>query len=276
MIAGKGPASMALIDKSPASPLGKVRAMTDSGPAYPIESVDRALSLILAFEDSESITVTEAGKFLGVSRSTAFRLLNVLEHREFVRQDPRTKHFYSGPALLRVGLSAVQRSDIRTALRPTLEEIVIRVDETAHLVVLQRSDAFYIDCVEGSKIVRATPRVGTVLPAHLTAAGKVLLANLPSAQLDDVLAGKLVGLTKRSKTSATTIRRELGTVRKRGWALNDGESEEGLRAVAVLISAEDSGAGVDAAITVAGPTQRLTDARIEAFAQTMLSIVGAN
>src|SRR6185312_16390664 len=104
----------------PAALLDNVRAMNDSGPAYPIESVDRALSLILAFEDSESITVTEASKFLGVSRSTAFRLLNVLEFREFVRQDPRTKIFHTGPALLRVGLSAVQRSDIRTTIRPLL------------------------------------------------------------------------------------------------------------------------------------------------------------
>jgi len=158
--------------------------MNDSGPAYPIESVDRALSLILAFEDSESITVTEASKFLGVSRSTAFRLLNVLEFREFVRQDPRTKIFHTGPALLRVGLSAVQRSDIRTTIRPLLEEIVKQVDETGHLVVLQAGDAFYIDCVEGSKTLRATPRIGTVLPAHVSAAGKVLLANLSEARLD--------------------------------------------------------------------------------------------
>ncbi|WCB91791.1 HTH-type transcriptional regulator XynR [Baekduia alba] len=249
--------------------------MNGPGPAYPIDSVDRALSLILAFEDRESITITEAGKFLGVSRSTAFRLLNVLEHREFVRQDPRTKVFHSGPALLRVGLSAVQRSDIRTALRSTLEEIVREVGETAHLVVLQRNDAFYIDCVEGSSMVRATPRVGTVLPAHVSAAGKVLLANLPPARLDDLLANELVGVTKRSKTSAAGVRRELAKVRKRGWALNDGESEEGLRAVAVLISAEDNGTGVDAAITLAGPAQRLTDERIETVAETMLRIAAA-
>jgi DNA-binding IclR family transcriptional regulator len=250
--------------------------MSDSGPAYPIESVDRALSLILAFEDSESITVTEASKFLGVSRSTAFRLLNVLEYREFVRQDPRTKIFHSGPALLRVGLSAVRRSEIRTVLRSTLEEIVAAVDETAHLVVLQRNDAFYLDCVEGSKILRATPRVGTVLPAHVSAAGKVLLANLPEPRLDDLLEGELEAVTKRSKTSVTAIRRDLAKVRKRGWALNDGESEDGLRAVAVLSSAEENGAGVDAAITVAGPTPRLTDTRVEAIARTMLAIAGAH
>jgi IclR family transcriptional regulator, acetate operon repressor len=57
------------------------------GPAYPIESVDRALWVILAFQDTETLTIAEIGRRLGVSRSTAYRLLSVLEHRGFVRQD---------------------------------------------------------------------------------------------------------------------------------------------------------------------------------------------
>src|ERR1700735_1556309 len=151
---------------------------TADGPAYPIESVDRALSLILAFEKADNITVTEAGKFLGVSRSTAYRLLSVLQPRAFAIQHPRTKAFRAGPALLRAGLAAVQRSDIRATLHPLLEAVVAEVQETAHLVVLQREEAFYLDCVESARVVRATARVGTSLPAHVSAGGKVLLANL--------------------------------------------------------------------------------------------------
>lgn len=248
--------------------------MPDSaGPTYPIESVDRALSLILAFEEADSITVTEAGRFLGVSRSTAYRLLNVLEHREFVRQDKRTKAFHGGAALLRVGLAAVRRSDIRTALRPVLEEIVATVDETAHLVVLQREEAFYIDCVEGVKMVRATSRVGTALPAHLSAAGKVLLANLPPVRLDEILAGELSRGNRRTKPTPTSVRRELKRAVKDGFAINDSATEEGTRAVAVLVSAQDSGAGVDAAITVAGPAQRLDLDRLAEIARALLEIL---
>jgi IclR family acetate operon transcriptional repressor len=249
------------------------RLSAADGPAYPIESVDRALSLILAFEEADAITVTEAGKFLGVSRSTAYRLLTVLEHREFVRQDKRTKEFHGGPALLRVGLAAVQRSDIRMTLRPLLEEVVHAVDETAHLVVLQGEDAFYIDCVEGSKMVRATPRSGTSLPAHVSAAGKVLLAQLPPARLDEMLTGDLAAVTKRSKTSLASIKRELDTVRAQGFALNDEESELGLRAVAAPIDATVTGTGVDAAITVAGPSQRLTDDRLQEIADEMIRLI---
>jgi DNA-binding IclR family transcriptional regulator len=105
-------------------------------PGYPIESVDRALTLLLALEDADSISVSEAGELLGVSRSTAYRLLSMLQYRDFVRQDARTKAYVGGPALLRVGLAAVRQLDVRATFRPTLEAIVDEVGETAHLVVL--------------------------------------------------------------------------------------------------------------------------------------------
>jgi IclR family acetate operon transcriptional repressor len=244
--------------------------VTTEAPAYPIESVDRALTLILAFENADRITVTEAGKFLGVSRSTAYRLLTVLQHREFATQDPQTKAFHPGPALLRTGLAVARRSDIRATLRPLLEEIVAEVDETAHLVVLQRDEAFYLDCVESTKAVRATGRVGTALPAHLSAGGKVLLANLSPPNLDDALSGTLVALTKKSKTSAVSVRRELATIAKARYAVNDGETEAGLRAVAAIVPANISGTGIDAAITVAGPSERIGPRRLEHIARVLL------
>lgn len=243
-----------------------------NGPAYPIESVDRALIVILAFEESDTITIADISKRLGVSRSTVFRLLNLLEHRGFVRQDKQTKAFHRGPALLRAGLAAVGRSDLRASARPLLERVVKELDETAHLVVLQGSSAFFLDCVESSKMVRAASRVGTALPAHVTASGKILLAGLSDEKLDEVLSGKLESVSPRSKRSSASVRREVVKARERGWAINDGESEVGLRAVAVRIDPVDAGMGIDAAITVAGPAQRLDDRRMDEIAHTLLEL----
>jgi IclR family acetate operon transcriptional repressor len=245
--------------------------MTEStgGARYPIESVDRALSVILAFEESESLTIAEIARRLGVSRSTAYRLLSVLEHRGFVRQDPRTKRFHGGMALLRVGLAAARRSDIRATLRPTLEAIVTEVNETGHIVVLDGADAFFLDCVESSKTIRAASRVGTSLPAHVTASGKVLLAHLPAAERDRLIGRKLVAATPQSQTSVAALRRELETIRTRGWATNDGESEPGLRAVAVFVDNIATQTGIDAAITVAGPADRIHHADLERIAQLL-------
>lgn len=256
------------------APGSMVRPVSD-GPAYPIESVDRALTVILAFEENDTLTISEIGRLLGVSRSTAYRLLNVLEHRGFVRQDPRTKAFSAGTTLLRVGLAAARRSDIRGVLRPLLQQIVDEVGETAHLVVLDGPEAFYMDCVESRQVVRATSRVGTSMPAHVTAAGKVLLAALPDARLDEVLGDTLPALTRRSKTSATSVRRELKQVAARGWAVNDGESEVGLRAVAALVPSADTNLGIDVAITIAGPSERMDDKRLPEIAATATRLIAA-
>jgi IclR family transcriptional regulator, acetate operon repressor len=244
------------------------------GPAYSIESVDRALSVILAFEETDTLTITEIGRQLGVSRSTAYRLLSVLEQRGFVRQDRRTKAFHGGSALLRVGLAASRRSDIRAELRPVLEKVVADVDETAHVVTLDRGEALFIDCVESTKTIRASSRIGTSLPAYVTASGKVLLGNLPREQLDAILAGDLRRVGGR-RISAASVRRELAKVRSQGWALNDGESEVGLRAVAVLIDGSATQSGHDAAITVAAPASRLDDARVEKVSKVLKQHIAA-
>lgn len=243
---------------------GELNGDGEPGPAYPIESVDRALTVILAFEDADALTITEIGRMLGVSRSTAYRLLSALEHRGFVRQDPRSKAFSAGTALLRVGLAAAQRSDVRATLRPLLEQVVDRVGETSHLVVLDVGGAFYIDCVESSRMVRATSRVGSTLPADVSAAGKVLLAHLPPSELEAQLGPSGGG---------SALRRELALVASRGWALNDGESEPGVRAVAAVAPAERTHAGVDAAVTVAGPSERLDDDRVCEIGATLLQAI---
>lgn len=237
---------------------------------YPIESVDRALTLILAFEETDSISVTETSKLLDVSRSTAYRLLSVLEHRGFVRQDRRTRMYHTGSALLRVALAANHRSDIRAALHPLLEQVVAEVDETAHLVMLERNEAFFLDCVEGSKMIRATPRVGTILPAHVVAGGKALLAQLPASELEQILSGELQGLTPRSITSPESLRREIEGIREAGWAINDGESETGLRAVAAHVPVSPQRGGLDTAISVSGPSVRLDDSRLDEIAEYLM------
>ena len=240
------------------------RTTDADGPAYPIGSVDRALTVLLAFQSRDSLTVGEVGEMLGVARSTAYRLLSLLEHREFVRQDPATKAFHGGPALVRVGLTAVHRSDVRVHLHPLLERIVGEIDETTHLVVMQHGEAFFLDCVEATKMVRATSRVGVSLPAYVAAGGKVLLSQLGDDEIDEaVLLEELAAITPRSKTSAAAVRRDLAEVRERGWALNDGESEIGLRAVAVFVPGAPEYGNVDAAVTISGPEDRIADDQLD-------------
>ncbi len=242
-------------------------------PKYPIESVDNALKLLLMFRELPRIGVTEASERLGVARSTAHRLLAMLQYHGFAQQDPIGRVYRPGPALLRVGLTIVQEMDVRRQARPTLEELAHRFDETAHLVVLQGREILFVDCVESSRALRAGARVGSCLPAHCTAAGKALLAELPEQRLRDLYpSAALDPLTPNSITRRVDLERELAAIRARGYAINTEESEVGLAAVAAAV--RDGEGRPVGAVTVAGPAQRFAESRLGQVAAALLSAVG--
>ena len=244
--------------------------MDEAVPNYPIKSVDRALELVLAFRTRPSVGVSEAAELLGVSPSTAHRMLSMLQHRGFVQQDPRTKDYLRGPALVEVGLATVRQLDIRREARPHLEALVRDTGETAHLMLLQGRSAMFLDGVESPQAVRAAQRTGFSLPAHCTAAGKALLAQLPDEEVAALYSNPehFEKLTARSITTLPRLRRELAAVRERGWAANDGESEQGLRAIAAAIPLS-SASTHHAAITLAGPEFRLGEARMAELAEEL-------
>ncbi len=225
-------------------------------PKYPIESVDNALRLLLVLGDRGEIGVSEAGEFLGVAPSTAHRLLAMLGHHGFVQQDPAHKTYKAGPALVQIGLAAMREIDIRAQAHPSLERLVAEVGETAHLGVLQGTDVLFIDCVEGSRALRAGARVGQTLPAHCTAAGKAMLAGLGDERVDELYPGEeLPRVTGATITKRSGLHDELLRVRSDGYATNQGESEADLSAVAAAIV--DRAGRVRGAITVAAPDQRM-------------------
>jgi DNA-binding IclR family transcriptional regulator len=227
-----------------------------SGPRYPIESVDNALKLLLMLRDRPAISVSEVSEDLSVAPSTAHRLLAMLVHHGFVRQDPATKAYAAGPVLAEISFAALRDSDIRPKARPFIEELVREVGETVHLVVLNGTQVLFTDCVEGNRALRAGSRVGTRLPAHCTAGGKVLLAELPDDQIRQLYRDKeLEQLTSRSVSTLTGLLARIDETRRHGYALNDGESEQELRAVAVAI--RDAVGRLRAAITLSAPEYRL-------------------
>jgi IclR family transcriptional regulator, acetate operon repressor len=227
-----------------------------AGPRYPIESVDNALKILLMLRDRQAIGVSEVSEDLAVARSTAHRLLAMLTHHGFVEQDPGTKAYTAGPVLVEVGLAALRDSDVRPSARPFIVELVRDIDETTHLVMLQGTQSLFVDCVEGTRALRAGSRVGQFLPAHCTAGGKALLAELPDERVRRLYPREQLNqLTPHSVGTVTGLLTQLGEIRRHGYALNDGESEEELRAVAVAI--RDPAGRARGALTAAAPASRL-------------------
>ncbi|MDQ3579205.1 MAG: IclR family transcriptional regulator [Actinomycetota bacterium] len=242
---------------------------TAKPPRYPINSVDNALKLLLMFRETQLIRVSEASAALDVGRSTAHRLLAMLEYHGFIQQDAATKAYRSGPALTEIGLAIVRSMDIRQQLRPHLEQLRDDLGETVHLMVLQGTESLFLDSVESFKALRTSSRIGRSYPAHATSGGKVLLAELTPERLAELYpAGKL---TAGSPKTRTDLERELDLVRKRGYGSNRGETEPDVAAVAVAI--RSAFGRPTAAIAVSAPVSRLSE-RQEAKVAKRIAAVG--
>jgi DNA-binding IclR family transcriptional regulator len=228
-----------------------------AAPTYPISSVDNALRLLQLFREQQSVRLTDACAYLDVAHSTAHRLLAMLVHHGFVRQDPTTRAYRPGPTLVEIGLAVVQKMDVRTQARPLLEKLAAEFEETVHLVVLEGAQARFVDAVESERALRVVARTGNLLPAHCTSAGKVLLAELTSARLRELYPqGRLATQTSHSLASLRSLEAALADVREQGFATNHEESEEGVGSVAMALF--DQANRPVAAIAVAVPVSRLS------------------
>jgi DNA-binding IclR family transcriptional regulator len=244
-------------------------------PNYPIESVDNALKLLLLFAERKSISVSEASRLIGVAPSTAHRLLSMLQYYDFISQNPTTRSYDAGSTLITIGLSTVREMDIRSLARPFMEELRSEVGETVHLTILQGTHILFIETVESLQALRVGDRTGMSLPAHCTASGKALLADLPSERLHELYPSEqLSGLTPNSLTSRDAIEHELAQVRERGYATNFEESEPDVSAISAAI--RDRMSRLRASLTVSVPSTRLHEEGLgriaEATIQTAMEI----
>lgn len=230
-----------------------------AGPSYPIASVDNALRLILMFSNQRELRLSAAAAQLGIANSTAHRLLAMLRHYDFVRQNPETKTYVAGPALIQVGLGVIGRMDIRGQARPWLEELAKLTGETVHLSVLEGTSIRYLDSIESDWAVRVASRMGQALPAHCSSAGKALLSALSAESLQRLYDGvELLPATRRSITTLPALEREVRKAQRRGYASATEESQDGICAVAVPVHL----AGQVAAFSVAAPCTRMRADRL--------------
>jgi DNA-binding IclR family transcriptional regulator len=235
--------------------LSTISSAARDTPQYPIASVDNALRLLLLFKTRTSVRVVDASRELGVARSTAHRILDMLAFYGVAEQDPHTRSYAPGPALREIGTAVVDKPDIRTLARPVIEQLRRDTDETVHLAILEMPVVRFVDCIESDRSVRVASRVGLTMPAHCTSVGKAMLASLGPDALRAYYPGqRLPAITENSITSRRELKRQLDEIRVRGYATNAAEGEDGFNSVAVAIL-DPYGQPVGA-ISVGAPRQR--------------------
>jgi DNA-binding IclR family transcriptional regulator len=249
---------MALASKTGVAAKG--RELSPHAPAYAIESVDSALRILRMLCEAKDLRLSEVASRLGVGQSTAHRLLSMLVHHGFARQEGRGREYRTGPMFLEMGFAAIRDMEVRHHARPVLEALRDEVGETVHLGMPYGQEVLYVEGLESRQHLRIASRVGAFLPAHCVAVGKVLLASLARPDLEALYpARQLRSLTDRSLRSFADLEAELEEIRRNGFAASRGESSEGVGSVAVAVR-DHLGRG-RAAISVSAPLTRLTEER---------------
>jgi IclR family pca regulon transcriptional regulator len=221
-----------------------------------VQTLARGLAVIRAFSaEHANLTLSEVAKETGLTRAAARRFLLTLTELGYVRTDG--KHFALTPRVLELGFAYLSSQGIPDVAQPHLERLVAEVRESASVAVLDETDVVYVARVATSRIMRVSINIGTRFPAAATSMGRVLLAGIAPAKLDELLEGlELEALTPHTITDAKRLRTELDKVRAQGWAFVDQELEEGLRSLAVPI--RDMHGTTLAALNLSSTTSRTT------------------
>ncbi len=230
---------------------------------YIIQAVSHALDLLEQFHgDIDELGVTELSKRLKLHKNNVFRLLATLESRGYIEQNKATENYRLGLKALELGQTFIKQMGLLRQAKPILEKMVEDSNETSYVAIYKDNYIVYLDVVETNLTVRVVSRVGSRLPAFCTAAGKVHMAHMTEEELEELLSkSKFEQITPTTIASPEAMREELIKVREQGYALDDEELDLGVRCIAAPI--RDYTRRIVGAISVSGPTMRVSNERIE-------------
>jgi DNA-binding IclR family transcriptional regulator len=248
--------------------------MRDTPPqgTYKVQALDRAFAVLdLLGESDVPLGLAQVASSLGLHKSTAHRFLMVLERHHMVERTVNGK-FRLGLRLFDFGNRAIEQYDLRDRAQPHLRKLVTETEETAHLCILEQAHIIYLDKIEPARSVRMITRVGASNPVHCTSVGKAILAFLPEERIADVLRRtRFERFTHRTIATPEALRVEIEKTRRRGYAVDDEELEEGLRCIAVPVL--DAQRLPVAAVSISGPSFRVTAQKLPAIANFLLQCV---
>jgi DNA-binding IclR family transcriptional regulator len=238
-----------------------VDGVTALGERYKVQVLDRAIAVLQTVADSNtSVAAADIAKRLNLHKSTAHRLLVVLEHYGLVKKGPEGT-YRLGTRLIELGDSAVTRLNLSERAEPFLRDLAKKTGEGVHVTILSDTEMLSIAHVEGRWKLQSLTRAGQRTQIHCTAAGKAVLAFLPAQVCDELLAKlPLKRRTARTIVKPSALKLELAGVRDAGFAIDDEEFEEGLRCVGAPIF--DHRGHVVASISMAAPVFRLKKERL--------------
>lgn len=237
-----------------------------------VQSVDRALSIIEVLSDyEEGIGITDLSLKIDLHKSTVHRLLVTLINKGYVEQNPNTNKYKLTLKLFELGSKSIEKMDLRSVAKPYLQQLMELTNEVVHLVIKEGTDIIYIDKVESNNKIRMHSRIGTKSPMYCTSVGKAIMAHLPEVEVERIWKNSdIKRFTEYTITDLDIMKKNLEEIRKNGYALDEEENELGIRCIGAPIF--DHTGNVCGAISISGPTIRVTKEKIDLFKNYILTI----
>jgi DNA-binding IclR family transcriptional regulator len=236
--------------------------MTDNRTKAPdgSQTLSRGLRLLdLIADGREGWPVRDLAAAMGLPRSIVQRLLYTMEAEGYLERHPSQVGYRLAIKLWRLGCRSIRRLNVRDLAHPQLEALARRTNEMVKLAVLTGRDVVYIDGVDCSQSIRAYVPIGGTAPAHSSATGKAILAFLSPEALAS--AGPPVRrYTSQTVVGKVAFAKELQRIRQRGYAINRGEWEAEIGAVAAPVF--DADGDVVASIGVIMPLNRFPASKV--------------
>ncbi|QBI53321.1 IclR family transcriptional regulator [Streptomonospora litoralis] len=235
---------------SPAAPDAASEPKSRSGG---VQSLDRAFSLLEIMADAGGeVSLSRLADASGLPLPTIHRIIRTLLSNGYVRQLP-SRRYALGPRLIGLGDSASRM--LGTWARPHLTHLVDELGETANLAMLDGDKVVYVAQVPSQHAMRMFTEVGRRVPAHSAGVGKALLAQLPERDaLSTLRRTGMPAATDRTITAPEDFVAEMNRIRERGYAIDDGEQEVGVRCLAVPVQ----GGPALTAVSISGPEARVS------------------
>jgi IclR family KDG regulon transcriptional repressor len=250
------------------------RAPTRKTEGGRLSSVAAAVRLLKAFSEQQTeIGISDLARKLGVAKSTVHRLAVTLVADGMLEQNPDNGKYRLGISLFRLGSLVRRRMSVSNEARPLLRELREKVNETVHLAVLDGNEIMYVYNLESTQAIRMRSDVGVRKPAYCTAEGQAILAFQPPEVVEHVIGAGLAARTPQTVTDAGKLKRVLEGVRQRGCAIEDEESELGMRCIAAPLR-NDAGEVV-AAVGLAGPVSRLSKKALATYVPHVIETAAA-
>lgn len=231
----------------------------DSGFSTP--SLDRALAVLRCLGGaSGGLTLSEIAERLGLSVNFVYRVTQSLVAHGYVVRDAE-KRFSIGAQMLALCQPVVDDVPLAEAALPAMRWLSEQTGEAAHLGIISGFEGIVLERVIGRAMIKFYVERGTRFPLHTSGPGKVMLAFMPEAERDEVIAGmKFERFQPWTISNRKDFLKCLDDVRKKGWAVDAGEHLEGHHCLGAPIL--DAEGNAIASLWITGPSQRLSEERM--------------